>query len=287
MERKYDIFISYKHIQNSRKISRKLYDELITRGYSTFWDDEEMHRGNFEIQLYNYIENSKDIFIIIERGSLEAFSNGGWETDWFCKEIVHSLKKEKNIIPVLIDGYKMPKIDDFSFADNYEMRMLLSGLLSTHSPDFMPKIDEYIDRLINKNFIISRAMHLSTIFIKSDMNCKVNCGEGSTGSLCDLYKNKYINIPFNYRTGNPIEFKFTVDGIKYFKIMTIVSEDYGFLNAIDVKLKEDYENKKNIDRNYRNYLDGKYTVNDCNEYILQRLSNIHLFNKILKLFKIR
>lgn len=46
-----------------------------------------MRRDNFNVQLLNYIENAKDIFVLLEEGSLDACKQGNWEDDWFCKEI--------------------------------------------------------------------------------------------------------------------------------------------------------------------------------------------------------
>ena len=105
----YDIFISYK--RKSLATANNLYYRLTTRGYSAFFDLEEMRRNNFNEQLFDYIENAKDVFVILEEGSLDSCKDNSWKEDWFCKEIAHALKNEKNIIPILLGGYKMPKQD--------------------------------------------------------------------------------------------------------------------------------------------------------------------------------
>lgn len=93
----YDIFISYK--RKSLPIANNLYYRLTTCGYSTFFDLEEMGRDNFNIQLLNYIENAKDVFVILEEGSLDACKNPDWEKDWFCREIAFALEKKKILFP--------------------------------------------------------------------------------------------------------------------------------------------------------------------------------------------
>ena len=70
MTNHYDIFISYK--RKSLPTANNLYYRLTTRGYSTFFDLEEMGRDNFNVQLLNYIENAKDVFVILEEGSLDG-----------------------------------------------------------------------------------------------------------------------------------------------------------------------------------------------------------------------
>ena len=68
----YDIFISYKH--KTLATVNNLYYKLATRGYSTFFDLDEMKKDNFDVQLLHYIESSKDVFVILEEGFLGTSS---------------------------------------------------------------------------------------------------------------------------------------------------------------------------------------------------------------------
>lgn len=156
----YDIFISYK--RKSLPTANNLYYRLTTRGYSTFFDLEEMGRDNFNIQLLNYIENAKDVFVILEEGSLDACKKGDWEKDWFCHEIAFALEKKINIIPILLDGYKMPVLDK------------LKELSLKRSPNFsFSSLGAYLDKMFEKTFVTSEAhvqnkakSHLSRIPMK-------------------------------------------------------------------------------------------------------------------------
>ena len=148
MERnKYDIFISYK--RKSLPTANNLYYRLTTRGFSTFFDLEEMGRDNFNTQLLNYIENAKDVFVILEEGSLDACKEVDWEKDWFCHEIAFALEKRKNIIPILIDGYQMPSEDFFPER--------LKELRLKNAPVFnFSYFEAYLDKLIEKEYLISK-----------------------------------------------------------------------------------------------------------------------------------
>lgn len=169
MNSTYDIFISYK--RKSLPTANNLYYRLTTRGYSTFFDLEEMRRDNFNVQLLNYIENAKDVFVILEEGSLDGCKKENWEEeDWFCHEIAFALEKKKNIIPILLGDYKMPNED--YFPDK------LKELSLKHSPDFsFSFFDPYLDKLIEKNFITSEAhvQNKATSVFKfySNENCQV------------------------------------------------------------------------------------------------------------------
>lgn len=164
----YDIFISYK--RKSLATANNLYYRLTTRGYSTFFDLEEMRKDNFDVQLLNYIENAKDIFVVLEEGSLDACKGPDWQKDWFCKEIAHALEKKKNIIPILIGDYKMPS--QSFFPDE------LKDLSLKNSPEFsFSYFEEYLNKLIDKGYITSEAHanNVATSVFKfySNENCQV------------------------------------------------------------------------------------------------------------------
>lgn len=76
----FDIFISYK--RKSLPTANNLYYRFTTRGYSTFFNLEEMRRDNFNVQLLNYIENAKDIFVILEEGSLDGCKKQQTQSLW-------------------------------------------------------------------------------------------------------------------------------------------------------------------------------------------------------------
>lgn len=164
----YDIFISYK--RKSLPTANNLYYRLTTRGYSTFFDLEEMGRDNFNVQLLNYIENAKDVFVILEEGSLDACMRGDWKNDWFCREIAFALEMKKNIIPILLNGYKMPP-EEF-FPDK------LQGLSLKNAPEFNYSFFEaYLDKLTERNYLLSKPIlqdKATSVFkFYSNDNCQV------------------------------------------------------------------------------------------------------------------
>ena len=136
---KYDIFISYKRKPSSATASY-LYHILQQRGYNVFFDRKEMRSGKFNEQILEHIGNATDILILLEEESLSSWfdsrtlkksrsteSSGSADTkevnvgsqeepyksDWFCKEVMFALSLTgKNIIPVLLDGYRMPEKQD-------------------------------------------------------------------------------------------------------------------------------------------------------------------------------
>ena len=169
MTNHYDIFISYK--RKSLPTANNLYYRLTTRGYSTFFDLEEMGRDNFNVQLLNYIENAKDVFVILEEGALDGCKQDNWEEkDWFCHEIAFALEKKKNIIPILLNGYQMPS-QDF-FPDR------LKELSLKNAPEFnFSFFEAYLDKLIEKEYLLSKPniqdKATSVFKFYSNENCQV------------------------------------------------------------------------------------------------------------------
>ena len=175
MDSQYDIFISYK--SKSVATANGLYYRLTIKGYSTFFDLDEMKRDNFNVQLLNYIENAKDVFVILEEGSLDAcvLKDGtrerkDWKKDWFCHEIAYALEKGKNIIPILLNGYKMPEPDMLPAE--------LKDLSYKHAPEFSYSFFEpYLDKLIKKGYITAKPKSenkLTSVFkFYSNEDCEV------------------------------------------------------------------------------------------------------------------
>ena len=188
----YDIFISYK--RKSLPTANNLYYRLTTRGYSTFFDLEEMGRDNFNVQLLSYIENAKDVFVILEEGSLDGCKKENWEDeDWFCHEIAFALEKKKNIIPILIGGYKMPSED--YFPDK------LKDLSLKNAPEFnFSFFEAYLDKLTEKEYLLSKPNLLdkvtSVFKFYSNENCQV-FKEGKLVCSLDGKSNKpyYLPVP--------------------------------------------------------------------------------------------
>ena len=168
MQSKYDIFISYK--RKSLPTANNLYYRLTTRGYSTFFDLEEMRRDNFNTQLLHYIESANDVFVILEEGSLDTCKKEDWEKDWFCHEIAFALEKKKNIIPILLGDYKMPS-EDF-FPDK------LKELSLKNAPEFnFSFFEAYLDKLEEKEYLLSKPniqdKATSVFKFYSNENCQV------------------------------------------------------------------------------------------------------------------
>ena len=129
-----------------------------------------MRKSDFDEQIYKNISLAKDFFVIIEKDSLQACFNGSYKRDWFCKEIMYAIQQKKNIIPMLIDGCKMPSEDSLP----PEMK----DLAKKNALEFsFLYFDEYIEKLIKRGYITSSVMEKeknnSVLKFFSNNNCDV------------------------------------------------------------------------------------------------------------------
>lgn len=100
---KYDIFISYRRA--SYDTANLIATRLKAAGYSVFFDLESLRAGKFNEQLYSVIENCKDFISVLPPNALDRCVN---EDDWVRLEICHAMKHNKNIIPVMLNGFSWP-----------------------------------------------------------------------------------------------------------------------------------------------------------------------------------
>lgn len=102
--KKYDIFISYR--RSSYESANLIATRLRAAGYSVFFDLETMRSGPFNAQLYEVIENCKDFLLVLPPNALDRCES---EEDWLRLEITHAMKHNKNIIPIMLNGFAWPE----------------------------------------------------------------------------------------------------------------------------------------------------------------------------------
>ena len=101
--KKYDIFISYR--RSSYDTANLIATRLKSAGYSVFFDMGTLRSGKFNEQLFNVIETCNDFVLVLPQGALDRCVN---EDDWVRLEVQHAMKNNKNIIPVMLNGFQWP-----------------------------------------------------------------------------------------------------------------------------------------------------------------------------------
>lgn len=120
-EKIYDIFISYRR-NGGFETARLIYDRLTNLGYRVSFDLETLRSGKFNTQLYERIEQCKDVLVLLSSNALELREDP--TDDWFRLEVAYALKHQKNIIPIFLRDFNWPDKktlpDDIADLCDYE-----------------------------------------------------------------------------------------------------------------------------------------------------------------------
>lgn len=112
----YDIFISYRR-DGGYATARLLYERLKVAGLNPFFDLEELRSGPFNVRLYKTIDECTNFILVLPPNALNRCKNDG---DWLRLEIERALQGNKNIIPVMIDGFNWDNLpSNMSSLSNY------------------------------------------------------------------------------------------------------------------------------------------------------------------------
>ena len=102
----YDVFISYRR-DGGDSFAMMLKNELKERGLKVFHDIESLRSGDFNKQLYDEIESSRKVVLVLPPNALDRCIND--PSDWVRLEIEHAISCGKDIIPIMMRGFVFPK----------------------------------------------------------------------------------------------------------------------------------------------------------------------------------
>lgn len=142
---KYDIFISYRRDGGDITAGR-IADRLKQQGYRVFLDVESLRSGNFNEQLYSVIESCSDVVVILPEKALERCEK---ENDWLKLEVSHALKHNKNIIPVMLKGFKFPE----EMPKGIEDLAKKQGVEASSTTYFDASMDKLMELLTSKKHL--------------------------------------------------------------------------------------------------------------------------------------
>ncbi|MDR0518101.1 MAG: toll/interleukin-1 receptor domain-containing protein [Fibromonadaceae bacterium] len=110
MSKKFEIFISYRR-KGGYDTAKLIYDKLKMDGYSVSFDIETLEKGYFDKELEKRVTNCKDFILVLSPGVFDRLLNSDYdpEDDWLRRELACALKEEKNIVPLVLEGFIYPK----------------------------------------------------------------------------------------------------------------------------------------------------------------------------------
>lgn len=141
------IFISYRR-DGAATLAHAVAERLRGKQYATYLDTESLKGERFNEKLFWEIEKSDCVVAVIpDNGLARCIEN---RDDWVRKELAWALYNNIPIVPILMDGYEMPK----------NLPLDISGLLSCNAVKFddknyyqesMNRVEEFIKYAVKKN----------------------------------------------------------------------------------------------------------------------------------------
>ena len=105
---RYAVFISYRR-EGGAETARLIHEKLEKRGLKAFLDVDDMRSGHFDERLLREIESAPHFIVILTPGCLDRCAS---ETDWLRREIAHAIATQRNIVPIMKDGFRFPEKED-------------------------------------------------------------------------------------------------------------------------------------------------------------------------------
>ena len=105
-EEQYDIFLSYRR-KGGFETAKHIFDLLTRDGYRVSFDIDTLRSGDFDTQLLQRIDECTDFIVILNAGAFDRSIDPTFDRnkDWLRIELAYALEKEKNIIPVMLNGF--------------------------------------------------------------------------------------------------------------------------------------------------------------------------------------
>lgn len=132
MEMSKDIFVSYRNDGVGNNFATRITNDLKRSGYSVYFNPDEARSGDFPERLKQAISACKDFICIVTEDYINQLKSNN-KICWIRDELLCAKKFGKNIIPLLINGVRMPndaskfppdvqffsKIDAYVFPEQY------------------------------------------------------------------------------------------------------------------------------------------------------------------------
>ena len=137
----YQIFISYRRA-GAADLAGRIADQLKSMGYKVFFDVETMRSGKFNTQLFDAIDQSSDVIVVLPPHALERCRK---KSDWLRQEIAYAIKREKNIIPIMMRGFKFP----FFIPKDIAEIKIMEGIAASN--DYFDAVIQKLEKLLVSN----------------------------------------------------------------------------------------------------------------------------------------
>lgn len=164
----YQVFISYRR-NGGIALAYLLYEKLTKRGYKVFLDVDSLSNDKFDEKIFEVIDECDNVILVLSPDSLIQCNDSG---DWVRREMAHALTAEKNIIPVVMDGFQWPKElpNDIVALQHY------NGIIVSfhYFTGVVDRIIDYMQERLSKSDAVSRESDQKHILLWADFEASIS-----------------------------------------------------------------------------------------------------------------
>jgi hypothetical protein len=102
-----EVFLSYRR-EGGAETARLVREELERHGVHCFLDVEDLGASHFDERLLREIEIRPNFVVILSAGCLDRCTE---KSDWLRREISFAIAQQKNVVPILKEGFEFPPRD--------------------------------------------------------------------------------------------------------------------------------------------------------------------------------
>lgn len=160
----YQIFISYRR-DGGEALACLISERLKQQGFKVFYDVDSLRSGKFNEAIFSVLDECKDVIVVLPPNGLNRCKNSD---DWVRKEISYAIRKNKNVIPVMMRNFEFPEElpEDIEELRNFQgvsanieyfdavFEKLLSMLISKRFSSFENLINSTKDEALKQELIL-------------------------------------------------------------------------------------------------------------------------------------
>lgn len=205
----FTIFISYRR-DHGGTFALLLEEKLAQVGFSAFLDHKGMHRGRFDEEISQTIDEASDFVVVLSKDCFSVHEG----TDFFVAEIEYALKKKKNIVPIFLNSYSTQQ----SIPDSIRDVLKYQGV-SEHAPQdfesvFLPKLISYLTDTDEKQKYLDKSGARSYLTSRQKLereSLDIRWKNAVEIDICAYFANMLINSDYiNQALSNGVHIKYLI-----------------------------------------------------------------------------
>jgi hypothetical protein len=98
-------FLSFRW-ETGSDLARVIHAEFLALGMHSYFDLQHIRASRFDEKMLLEIERAANFILILGPGALDRCAD---PADWLRQETAHAIRTERNVVPILMQGFRFPE----------------------------------------------------------------------------------------------------------------------------------------------------------------------------------